>query len=77
MIFVTGGGLDYDSGPYNVMFLAGEASATLDISIIDDTILENNENFTVMIDSTSLPINVVIANNSGHATVTIVDDDSE
>ena len=49
------GGVDYDSGPYSVMFTAGMTSVSFDVPINDDNILETNEDFTLTIDSSSLP----------------------
>ena len=48
-------------------------SAPFIISISDDNILEENENFTLTINS-SLPTGVMVGN-SGQVTVTIVDND--
>ena len=48
--------------------------ATISIAITDDDIFEGNENFTLTIDSDSLPSFVTIRN-PGEATVTILDDD--
>ena len=65
------GGVDYDSGPYNVTIPAGMREASFDISINNDIIvLEGNENFSLVIISSSLP--VIFAD---EAVVTIVDDD--
>ena len=65
--------MDYTSGPYSVTFLAGETSATFDVPITDDSLLEGNENFMLTIDP-SLPTGVRRGDPS-EATVTIVDDD--
>ena len=46
--------MDYDSGPYTVTFAAGETIVTFNIPITDDDILEGNENFTLIINSSSL-----------------------
>ena len=72
-----GGGVDYVSEPYNVIFYAGETDITLNISIIDDDILENDESFNVTVNPTLLPIDVIIANNIGYSTVNIVDNDGK
>ena len=45
-----------------------------DISIVDDTILEENESFDIVIMPKSLS-NGIIRGSPGRATVTIVDDD--
>ena len=68
--------MDYTSGPYTVTFPAGSTTATFDVPITDDNILEGSENFILTIVQTSLPSNVT-ASNPGEATVIIVDDDSK
>jgi len=68
--------VDYNSGPYIVTISAGKTSVTFDVPINGDNILEDNENFTLTIDSPSLPTGV----NRGDlvsASVTILDDDSK
>ena len=65
--------MDYHSGPYTVKFPTGVATTTFNISINNDNVLEDNENFTLTINSSSLPGNVTVGN-PGEATVTIVDD---
>ncbi|XP_065884398.1 IgGFc-binding protein-like isoform X2 [Dysidea avara] len=70
----TGGGIDYNSGPYTVTFPAGVTSVVIDISITDDDTSENEEDFTLIIDTSSLPTRV----NTGRlvqSRVVIVDDD--
>ena len=66
--------MDYGSGPYTVMFLAGVTSASFNITINDDMISEGNENFTPTIDPSSLPTGGTVVN-PGQATVTIKDCD--
>ena len=73
---VTGGGVDYDSGPYSVTFTAGQTSATINIPINDDNILENTENFAVTIVMGELPTDVT-RGDPGSATVNIIDNDRE
>ena len=68
--------MDYTSGPYTVTFPAGSTTATFNVPIIDDNILEGNEYFILTIDETSLPTDVT-RGTPGEATVTIVDDDCE
>ena len=65
--------MDYTSGPYSITFPAGVMSVTFDILINDDNIFEENENFTLTINS-SLSTGVMVGN-PGQATVTIVDND--
>ena len=73
---ITGGGVDYDSGPYTVTFPAGEESVSLGISINDDNIFEHNENFVLTINVSSLPTGVTIGNHN-KTIVTIVDNDGK
>ena len=68
--------MDYTSGPYTVTFPAGQTTATFNVPITDDTILEGDENFMLIIDETSLPDDVT-RGNPDEATVTIVDDDGK
>ena len=56
------------------MFPAGVTEVASSIAVTDDDIFEGNENFTLTIDSASLPSFVTIRN-PGEATVTILDDD--
>ena len=65
--------MDYTSGPYTVTFPAGSTTATFNVPITDDMILEELENFMLTINS-SLPTGVTRGTPS-EATVTIVDDD--
>ena len=57
------GGIDYTSGPYSVTILAGEISASLNITIIDDNIPELDETFEIAINS-SLPEGVMVASHT-------------
>ena len=66
--------MDYTSGPYTITFPAGQTTATFDISINNDKILEGNEDFILTIDETSQPSNVT-RGSPGQATVTVVDND--
>ena len=70
--FITLGGVDYASGPFNITIPAGKTNATLNISIFNDNVLEGDEVFLLTIDQTSLP-SVVTSNNS--TSVIIIDDD--
>ena len=77
----AGGGEDYDSGPYSVKFNAGMTEVTLNVSIVDDDILERNETFrnetfNLTVNVSSLP-NKVSVGDHGQATVTIMDNDSK
>ena len=60
-----------------VNFPINATSATFDIPLIDDTDYEDNESFTVTVDTSSkLPPDVSIGV-TNEATVTIVDDDGK
>ena len=67
------GGDDYNSGPYNITFSAGMTTSSLDIMINDDSLFEDNESFSLTIDS--VPSNITIGD-PHEATVTIVDNES-
>ena len=67
------GGIDYSPRLQAVIFSAGNASVSIDVSI-DDTTFEGNESFLMTIDRFLLPSGVDIGNH-GQATVIIVDDD--
>ena len=71
---VTGGGIDYDSGPYTVTFTAGDTSASVNVPINDDNILEDVEDFMVTIMTGPFPDGVT-RGNPGSATVNILDND--
>jgi len=73
---ITGGGVDYDSGPYTVRFPAGQTSVLFDIFINDDNILEENEIFSLTIDSGTLPDHIVV-DTSHEVTVIILDNDGK
>ena len=68
--------MDYTSGPYTVTFPAGQTTATFNISINDDDEVEEDENFTLTINETSLPSDVT-RGIFGEATVTIMNDDGK
>ena len=68
--------MDYTSGPYTVTFPAGQTTATFNIPINDDSVLDGNEDFMLTIDETSLPTGVT-RGSPGKATVTIMDDDGK
>jgi len=65
---------DYDVGPYNVTFPAGDTTVSFNVTIIDDRILESDETFQLSINTEKLPDNVTI-NDPINITVNIVDDD--
>ena len=71
---VTGGGVDYDSGPYNVTFPAGVTSVPFDVGVNNDNIYEGNEDFNLTIIRNTLPDGVTRGNRNS-ARVAIVDND--
>ena len=68
-----GNGDDYVSGPYNVTIPAGQTTVSFDVSIIDDNIYEQSEQFEVRIKQISTLSRVHIGS-SYIATVVIADD---
>ena len=72
--FITGGGIDYGSGPYNVTFLAGETRTVVKVPLNNDYDFEGNENFMLTIKSSSLHSRVTPVDPS-QAIVTIWDND--
>ena len=72
---ITGGGVDYNSGPYNVTFPAGVTSVSLYVAINNDNILEGNETFMFIIANSSLSNQSFIITTGDHdkATVIIID----
>ena len=74
MYNVIGGGVDYDSGTYPILISAGQTTASLNIAINDDNILEDNEEFKLSIRESSLTGRVMVGN-PDEATVIIVDND--
>ena len=73
---ISVGGIDYNSGPYNVTFSAGVTSVSFDVPINDDNVLELNEQFVFTIIASSLP-NGFTVDNPSQVVVTIIDNDSE
>ena len=69
---LTIGDVDYYSGSYSVTFLTGMTSVSLNISITDDDVLENNENFYLTIDEN---LSSITAGSTDRAIVNILDDD--
>ena len=66
--------MDYESGPYSVMFPAGVTRVPFNVTINNDMISEANENFMLTIDPDSLPTGGSVGI-PGSAVVTIIDDD--
>ena len=64
--------MDYTSGPYTVTFPAGATIASFNVSVNNDYILEDNENFILTINSPSLSTGIA-SSDLDQATVIIVD----
>ena len=75
-VYTCTGNKDYTSGPYNIIFHAGDVLAEFNISISDDNIKQNNKSFILIIDPSSLP-NYVSVGEPGNATVIVMDNDSK
>ena len=73
------GGSDYEGGEYDVVFAAGETTATVSIPIIDDEEFgEGTENFFGTLSISEMALNDGIrAGEDNQATVNIEDDDME
>ncbi|WP_108652172.1 retention module-containing protein [Dongshaea marina] len=71
----TGGGVDYLEGATLVLVPAGVTSVELPVSIIDDALTEDDEDFTVTITNVSGAEATIAADNS--VTTTILDDEGE
>ena len=71
----AGAGADYNTLTGTVTILAGETSATIDVTVIDDNILEDPETVVVTIIGTS-DGDVTINTGANSATVTIDDEDT-
>ena len=67
-------GTDFTAGPYSVTVPAGSTTASVMIATVDDSVLEQDETFTVSIAEDSLPTGVT-AGSVKRARVTIVDDE--
>ena len=74
LLYIIGGGGDYHSGPHNVIFPIGSTTASFNITIKDDSVLEDDEVFNVSIISIT---NGHIVGNPAVATVTIIDTSSK
>ena len=66
-------GTDYTAASGTLIFAPGEASATIDVAILDDNLYEGNE--TVLLDLSN-PVNATLGTPIS-ATLTIVDDETE
>ena len=65
---------DYISGPYEVLFVSGSTDNVLDITIVDDNLLEPEERFNLIIDSLSGDATI---GNLDNVTISIIDNDGK
>ena len=70
------GGTDFSipQQPYNLVISAGLSKTCVNISLTDDSVLEQNETFTIEIEA--MDSRIILDASQSTATVTIVDDDS-
>ena len=71
----AGDGTDFVSLPASITIPPLQTSGTIDITVIDDALLENNETVTITITGTNSPF-FSVSPSSDSATVTIADNDS-
>ena len=65
---------DYISGPYDVLFVSGSTGNVLNITIVDDNLLEPIESFNLTIDSLSGDATI---GNLDNAMISIIDNDGK
>ena len=68
------GRLDYYPGQYYITFPAGETTASFNIVIIDDNVVERDEKISLTINSNTLP-NSVVRSHPYSVSLYIEDDD--
>ena len=75
MINIVTGNVDYQRRPLSLKFSPSVNSVPFIVKLIDDDIFEGNENFTLTIDSSKLPGNVMVAQPS--EVVIVITDDND
>ena len=60
MINIVTGNMDYQLRPFSLTFTASVNAIPVTVVLIDDNIFEGNETFTLTIDPSSLPNNVMV-----------------
>ena len=65
---------DYMFGPHNITILAGDTVGLLDITIINDNVVEETESFNLTINATFLPEGI-FTGNPNSTIVNILDSD--
>ena len=76
MVSIHKGGMDFSipQQPYNLVISAGQSKTCVNISLTDDSVLEQNETFTIEIES--MDSRIIPDASRSTTTITIVDDDS-
>lgn len=64
LLIISGGAVDYGSGPYMVTFPAGSTTSSFDIPITDDDVVEDDETIVLSIQTASLPSEVYLGRRS-------------
>ena len=72
--FYTSIDQDYDTGPFTITFPARTTVVYLNIPTINDNTVEDDENFTLTFNSSTIPEDIFIGDDS-EITVTIANDD--
>ena len=74
-MFLLGGGVDFNSATQTTTITAGASSSTINITVINDNIVEGDEMFTVTLNVPTSP--GVTAGSITMATATITDSTSK
>ena len=72
-----GDDIDFDSDPQTINIIAGTSSSTIQITVINDNIVERDESFSMSLTVPSLYSPGISAGNITSATATIIDTSSE
>ena len=75
MISIVTGNVDYQRRPFSLTFIASVNSIPVVVGLINDNMFEGNENFTLTIDSSKLPNNVMVVQPS--EVVVVISDDND
>ena len=75
MINIVTGNVDYQHRSFSLTFSASVNSILVIVGLIDDSIFEGNENFTLTIDPSRLPNNVMVTQPS--EVIVVISDDND
>ena len=75
MINIVTGNMDYQLRPFSLTFTASVNAIPVIVVFIDDNVFEGNENFTLTIDPSSLPNNVMVTQPS--EVVVVISDNND